>query len=55
MSTLNLLFGAGNMAPAATQRIASALAALPTSARPIDRAQAALELAVTAPGGAVQK
>ena len=55
VTTLNLLFSGGNMGSTATQRIVSALAALPTSARPIDRAQAALELTVTAPGGAVQQ
>jgi hypothetical protein len=55
VGTLNLLFDAGNMTSAASQRIISALASLPSSALPSDQARAALELAATAPGGAVQQ
>ena len=55
VNTLNLLFGGGNMGSAATQRITAALAALPAGTTPLQKAQAALELAVTAPGGAVQQ
>jgi uncharacterized protein (DUF1800 family) len=55
INTLNLLFGGGNMGSAATQRIVTALAALPSGTTALQKAQAALELTVTAPGGAVQQ
>ncbi|MGD1029969.1 MAG: DUF1800 family protein [Opitutaceae bacterium] len=55
VATLNLLFGGNNMGAAATQQIVNALAALPASASSTQKAQAALELAVTAPEGAVQQ
>lgn len=55
VATLNLLFGGNSMSAAATQRIITALAALPSTTLPSDRAKAALELVVTAPGGAVQQ
>ncbi len=55
VNNLSLLLGAGNMSPAATQRIVTALAALPASTTPLQKAQAALELVVTAPGGAIQQ
>ena len=55
VGTLNLLFGAGNMSSAATQQIITSLAALPASTTALQKAQAALELVVTAPGGAIQQ
>jgi uncharacterized protein (DUF1800 family) len=55
VGTLNLLFGGNNMGSAATQQIINALAALPASATSAQKAQAALELAITAPEGAVQQ
>lgn len=55
IANLNLLCCGGNLSPAAAHRILTALAALPSSAQPLDRARAALELAVTSSAGAVQQ
>ncbi len=55
VSTINLLFCGGNMAAATQQNILSGLAALPSSTTPLQRAQFALELAVTSPDAAIQQ
>jgi len=55
VSTLNLLLCGGNLSTAASQRILAALSALPTTAKPLDRAQAALELVTSTQAGAVQQ
>jgi hypothetical protein len=55
VNTINLLFCGGNMATATQQNILSGLAALPTSTTPLQRAQFALELAVTSPDAAIQQ
>ena len=54
VNTVNLLFCGGNMTTATQQNILNALAALPSSTTALVRAQFALELAVTAPDGAIQ-
>jgi uncharacterized protein (DUF1800 family) len=55
VNTVNLLFCGGNMTAATQQNILNGLAALPTSTTALARAQFALELAVTAPDGAIQQ
>jgi uncharacterized protein (DUF1800 family) len=55
VNAVNLLFCGGNMTAATQQAILSGLGALPTSAVALDRARFALELAVTAPDGAIQE
>ena len=55
IGTLNQLFCGGNMSAQMQQQITAGLAALPTSAQPLDRARFALELVVTSPEGAIQQ
>lgn len=56
VATLNLLCCGGNLSAAAQQQIISGLAGLPAGTTlPDDRARFALELAITAPAGAVQE
>jgi len=52
---LNELFCGGSMSAQMQQQITSGLAALPTSAQPLDRARFALELVVTSTEGAIQQ
>jgi uncharacterized protein (DUF1800 family) len=55
VNTVNLLFCGGNMTAATQQNLLAGLAALPTTATPLQRAQFVLELAVTAPDAAIQQ
>ena len=55
IGALNELFCGGAMSAAMQQQITAGLAALPTSAQPLDRARFALELVITAPEGAIQQ
>ncbi len=55
VNAVNLLFCGGNMTAATQQAILNGLAALPSSSVALDRARFTLELAVTAPDGAIQE
>jgi uncharacterized protein (DUF1800 family) len=55
VSAVNLVCCGNGMTAATQQNILAGLSHLPSSAQPLDRARFALELAVTAPDGAVQQ
>jgi uncharacterized protein (DUF1800 family) len=55
ISAMSQYFCGGAMSTQMQQQITAGLAALPTSAQPLDRARFALELTVTSPEGAIQQ